>query len=163
MGCSEGTTFCTGCAFCLGWMAWIGVGVWASVEAFDAASECGWWLWGTFIAQLVYVPFAIIFHAVYLGAIWTSCANIEGHGESTGSGMADGCLRGGGFFFLNIVGGAIVGTSGHALWGAPCDLSGTVLREMAQVGFFVTAVLLGASVIAGIADGVRMCIKNCVD
>ena len=161
MGCTEGATYCTSCAFCLGWIAWIGVGTWATVEAFHAASDCGWWLWGAFIGQLVYVPFAVIFHTLYIAAIWGSCTNVDGAGDSTGSGMMDGCIRGGGFLVGNIVGGALVGTSGHALWGAPCELGGTVLREMAQVGFFITATLLGVSVVLGIADGVRMCIKNC--
>ena len=138
-------------------MVWIGLGIWATIAAKEEAASCGWWLWGLFIAQIIYVPFALIFHSSYvIGIIERFKSPPED--VTTGSGCMDGCIRGGLFVALNFVGGCLVGLSAHALWGVSCTLAGTLLRNLATAGFYITAILLGLSVSAGLAEaGYTLC------
>ena len=162
MTCGEGAQCATGCGSCVLWLLWLGFGIAAAVSGYDDAVGCGWWLYVMFIVQLVYMPFAVVFGAIYSGLAYAALCEGSPEDTATGNACGDGFLRGALFFVLNVLGGVVAGLSGKAIWDGNCRMDGTRLRAMAEVGFYATAVVTGIAVIVGMAEGAKALIHRCV-
>ena len=161
MSLSEGCAFCGGCAICAAAVCWWVCGGIALSAAYEYAEGCGWWLWGAFIGELIYVPFAILFSCVYLcGAL----VSLTSHEElSTDSACVDGFGRAVVFVLLNFINVAILGTSGYAIWNEDCIAHDSWLYAMSRVGFWICAVLTGMCVLAGITETCKVVVHKCSD
>ena len=64
----EVAAFGGGCALCCTVIAWWVCGALAARFAYEDAAQCGWWLWGSFIAELVYLRPAVALILGFVGA-----------------------------------------------------------------------------------------------
>ena len=137
-----------GCSFCCMWVAYIVCGSLALSWTFDDAKECGWWLWGTFVAELIYVPFAIILGGAYSAFVGAAVFCMDEEDTSTGNAVADGCMQGCGLLVMNICSGLIIGFTAHSVWGVDeACMHGTWLYSMALFGFYTCAVITGINLV----------------
>merc|ERR1712086_270133 len=64
MGSSEAANLGIVCLFCCsflgGEIAYLYFGITALIDQYDAASGCGWWLWGTTFAGVAYGPVGML-------------------------------------------------------------------------------------------------------
>lgn len=149
---------CVGCAACGLIIAWFVLGGLALANDIEYANGCGWWLWGVFVGQLIYLPFALAFSCIYVSWILSSVFGDED--MSFGHGFLDGCMRAAGFCMLNSVNALGVGFGYKALWDEDCVPHSTQLGVMSQVAFYTFAILLGTCIILGLAEAIRQCIVN---
>ena len=153
----DGCMMACGCSFCCLWIAYVACGVVALVRAFDYAQGCGWWLWVTFLVELIYVPIGVVMSLSYSGMAGAALCAMETEDVSTGNGFMDGCVRGLGFLLPNLLNGAALGFVAHSIWNESCIPSGTWLHGMALTTFWLCAVLTGVNVILAALEFVKMC------
>jgi hypothetical protein len=150
--------FCGGCGLCCAVIAWWVCGALALVYAESYAEGCGWWLWGTFVAELAYLPFAMLFGCGYGVGACVSLTRIED--MSTDNAFMDGFLRMALFFVLNAMNGLLLGFGGYAIWTEDCIPSGTWLRSMSLTAFWMCTVTTAVNVILGLAEMLRACCEK---
>jgi len=154
-----GCAFCGGCGLCVAVVAWWVCGVIGLVAASEYAEGCGWWLWGAFIGQLVYVPFAIVFSAIYLCGALVALTSAEQ--VTSESACVDGLGRAAAFVALNFLNAAILGTSGYAIWNEDCIAHDSWVYPMSRVGFWTCAGLTAACTVAGMIETCRVFVAQC--
>ena len=159
MGDWDGCVFCGGCGVCWAVIAWWVCGILAVIWGQTYAEECGWWLWGAFIGELIYLPFAIAFSTAYACGALVSITSSEP--ATTESACVDGFGRAVSFAILNCINAAILGTAGYAMQTEDCIPPSTWLYPMSRVGFWTCAVLTGLCTILGLAEAGRLCCAKC--
>ena len=158
MADNECQTLCqmlTGCSFCCLWIAWLVCGGLALSYTYEDAEGCGWWMWITFLVELIYMPFAILLGAAYTGAVGAAlcCANPED--IDMGNAYVNGCARGVVFLVLNVLSGIVLGFVGKGIWGEDCVPTDTWLHAMALTGFVVCSVVTGINIILSALEFVQ--------
>lgn len=146
----EAVAFAGGCTLCCAVIAWWVCGALALNYAYQDARDCGWWLWGTFVAELVYLPFAALFGCTYgVGAFMaiTSAERI-----STDYACLDGFVRVALFFLLNLLNGLLLGFTGYAILNDECIPHDTWLYPMSHVGLWTCAVVTLCNVVLGVFE-----------
>lgn len=149
----EVAAFTGGCALCCGVIAWWICGALALKYAYEYAQGCGWWLWGTFIAELIYMPFAVLFGCIYgMGALMaiTSTERI-----TTDYACLDGFVRVLMFFILNLLNGLLLGFGGYAMWNDECIPHDTWLYPMSHVGFWTCAIVTLCNIMLGVFEVIK--------
>ena len=159
MGIPEGVQVCGGCSFCCAWVAYIVCGSLALKMAFDDASRCDeWWLWGTFVGELIYVPFAIFYGGIYGAMASAAIFCMEEEDITSGSLFTDGCFQGFILVILNILSGVIIGMVAHSVWvvDEQC-VEGTWLHSMALFGFWACAIITGINLVLSALKFCKTC------
>ena len=144
-----------GCSFCCLWIAWWVCGGLALSYTYEDAEGCGWWLWVTFLVELIYLPFGILFGGIYTALVGAALFAMENEDTSTGNGFADGCVRGCGFLIPNLVTGLLLGFVGKSLWEEDCIPTHTQLHAMALTGFCLCAIISGVNIILAVLEFVK--------
>ena len=153
---TESVAFGGGCTVCCLVIAWWVCGALALRYAYDDAVGCGWWLWGTFIAELVYLPFAVLFACIYGGGALVALTSNEE--ITTDHACLDGFLRIAVFFLLNMLNGLLLGFGGYAMWNDDCIPHGKWLYPMSHVAFWLCAAVTAGNVVLAILEtGKRLC------
>ena len=148
-----------GCSFCCLWIAWWVCGGLALSYTYEDAEGCGWWMWVTFLVELIYAPFGILFGLAYMGMAGAALCCATDEETSMGNGCADGCVRGCLFLVLNVLNGLLLGFVSKGLWDEDCIPAHTQLRAMALTGFWLCAVITGLNILLAVAEFIK---KACV-
>ena len=149
----EIAAFSGGCALCCTIIAWWICGAFAARFAYEDAAQCGWWLWASFIAELIYLPFAMLFGCIYCGGALMSLTSAER--VTTDYACLDGFMRVALFFLLNLLNGLLLGFGGYAMWNEDCIPHDTWLFPMSHVAFWICAVVTLCNVVLGILEVVK--------
>lgn len=144
------------CGLVATWVCWIVYGSIALDASVDYAKGCGWMLWGSTLAGLLYVPIgaALGLVAAGVGAI-ALCSSDE---ISTGSEFMDGCFSACILVCLNIINATFVGVLFYGLWDETCIPHSETIVVFAKVEFYMCIAVLSLSMfIAGLAAIKRNC------
>ena len=153
MSGAEVAAFSGGCAMCCLVIAWWVCGGLAASYAYDDAVGCGWWMWGTFIAELVYLPFAVLLGGAYTLGAFMSITSEER--VSTDHACVDGFMRAVMFFILNLLNGLLLGFGGYAMWNEDCIPHDTWLHPMSRAAFWICAVITAFNILAAMAEIIK--------
>ena len=146
-----------GCSFCCMYVAYMVCGIMALVRAYDFAHGCGWWLWATFLAELICVPIGLLLSLAYAGVASASLCAVDARDTTTVYSFMDGCVRGCGFLLLNVLSGVVLGFAYYGLWHETCIPNTTWLHAMALVTFWLCAAITGVNVVLGALEFIKAC------
>ena len=160
MSMSEIAGCCGACGFLAAWICWLVYGGLALNDSVEHAKSCGWMLWGSTLAELIYVPFGVLFSLVAsAGSVMALCSDKED--ISTGSGFLDGCFGACIIVCLNIINGIFIGVGAVAIWKEDCIPHDLAIVTFAQVSFYMCAVSTGLSLLtSGMAAVKHVCCSS---
>ena len=146
-----------GCGLIAAWVCWIVYGALALDSSVEHAKGCGWMLWGSTLAGLVYVPIGALLGLCATGfGMFALCSPDED--MSTGSDFMDGCFSACMIVCLNIINATFIAVLYEGLWKETCIPDGDTLVIFSHVQFYTCVVVLALSTcVFGLAALKRCC------
>jgi len=139
---------CNACSGCMGgcslfimYICYLVFGGMALHSSYSDASGCGWTLWGTVLAGLIYTPIGMIF------AIMSGPGMMVIIKEGSSKSSVDGCLGTCGFITTHLINVVIATFIGIGLWSESCVADNTDLYRYGEAIFWMSVVTSGISTI----------------